>query len=54
MTDVIYVLYVINDIYDMHGAQTYTICIYVNMGVKRSVRISGIQPTILVILQNCI
>ena len=32
--DVLYVLYVI---YDMYGALTYTICMYVNMGVKSSV-----------------
>ena len=31
--------------FDMH--------IYVNMGVKRSVRTLGMQPTILDILQNC-
>ena len=35
------------DIYDMYGALTYTICMYVNIGVKRSVRTSGMQPTIL-------
>ena len=32
------VIYVIYDIYDMYGALTYTICMYVNMGVKRNVR----------------
>ena len=40
MPDVIYVkyvVYVIFDIYDMHGAMTNTICMYVNIGVKRSV-----------------
>ena len=35
---VIYVKYVIYDIFDMYGALTYTICMYVNMGVKKSVR----------------
>ena len=56
MIDVMYVIYVIYDIYDindMYGALTYTICMYVNMGVKRSVRTSGMQPTILYILHNC-
>ena len=41
MADVIYVkdvIYVISDIYDMYGAMTNTICMYVNIGVKRSVR----------------
>ena len=52
--DVRYVLYVIYDIYDMYGALTYTICMYVNMGVKRSVRTSGMQPAILDILQKCV
>ena len=52
--DVRNVIYVIYDIYDMYGALTYTICIYVNMGVKRSIRTSGMQPTILDILQKCI
>ena len=47
---VIYIIYVIYDIYDindMYGALTYNICMYVNnnMGVKRSVRTSGMQPT---------
>ena len=37
----------------MYGALTYTIRMYVNMGVKRSVRTSRMQPTILDILQNC-
>ena len=46
-SNVIYVKYVKYDIYDMYGALTYTICMYVNMGVKRSVRTSGLQPTIL-------
>ena len=41
------VIYVIYDIYNMYGALTYTKCMYVNMGVKRSVRTSGMQPTIL-------
>ena len=36
-----YVKYDIYDIYDMYGAMTYTICMYVNMGVKRSIRTSG-------------
>ena len=31
----------------------FDIYIYVNMGVKRSVRTSGIQPTIVDIPQNC-
>ena len=43
--DVMFVIYVIYDIYDMYGALTQTICMYVNMGVKRSSRISGMQPT---------
>ena len=30
------------------------LCMCVNMGVKRSVRTSGLQPTILHILQNCL
>ena len=38
----------------MYGALTYTICMYVNMGVKRSVKTSGMQPTIVDILQKCI
>ena len=57
MPDVIYVLYVIYDIYNtyyMYGAMTNTTCMYVNIGVKRSVRTSGMQPTILDILQNCV
>ena len=45
--DVRNVIYVIYDIYDMYGALTYTICMYVNMGVRRSVRTSGMQPAIL-------
>ena len=49
---VIFVIYVIYDIHDIYGALTYTICMYVNMGVKRSVRTSGMQPTILDILHN--
>ena len=49
-----YVKYVKYVIFDMYGALTYTICMYVNMGVKRSVRTSGMQPTILDILQNCV
>ena len=48
----IYVIYDIYGIYDMYGDLTYTICMYVNRGVKRSVRNSGMQPTILDILQN--
>ena len=52
---VIYVKYVIYDIFDMYGALTYTICMYVIIGVKRSVKTSGVQPTtILDILQNCV
>ena len=51
MPDLMYVIY---DIFDMYGALTYAICMYVNMGVKRSVRTSGMQPTILDILQNCV
>ena len=50
--DVRTVIYVIYDIYEMYGALTYTICMYVNMGVKRSVRTSGIQQIILNILQK--
>ena len=56
MTEVIYA-YVIKDVYvinDMYVALTYTICMYVNIGVKGSVRTSGMQPTILDILQNCV
>ena len=41
--DVSNVLYVIYDIFDMYGAPTYTIFIYVNMGVKRSVGTPGMQ-----------
>ena len=43
MPDVTYVIYVINDKYDiyyMYGDMTNTICMYVNIGVKRSVRTS--------------
>ena len=40
--------------HDMICALINTIWIYVNMGVKRSVRTSGIRPTILDILQNCV
>ena len=47
-------IYVIYDIYDMHSALTYTICMYVNMGVKRSVRTSGMQPTLVDIIQKCV
>ena len=47
-----FVIEVINDIYDMYGALTYTICMNVNMGVKRSVRTSGMEPNILDILQK--
>ena len=38
MPDVIYYIYdiyVIYDIYDIYVALTYTICMYVNIGVKR-------------------
>ena len=55
MTDVIdvrNVIYVMYDIYDMYGALTYTICMYVHLGVKRSVRTSGMQSTILNILKK--
>ena len=30
----VYVIYDIYDIYDIYGALAYTICVYVNMGVK--------------------
>ena len=50
---VIYNLYDIYDIYDMYGALSYTRCMYVDIGVKRSVRTSGMQPTIVDIPQNC-
>ena len=56
MPDVIYVMYDIYDIYDiyyMYVDLTYTICSNVNIGVKRSVRTSGMQPTMLDILNNC-
>ena len=46
------VIYVICDTYDMYGAMTNTICMYVDIGVKRSVRTSGMQPTIVEIPQN--
>ena len=52
--DVIFVIFVIYDIYDMYGGLTHTICMYVNMGVKRSVMTSGMQPTIVDILQKCV
>ena len=42
--DVRNVIYVIYDIYDMYGALTYTICMDVNTGVKRSLRTSGMMP----------
>ena len=32
------------DIYEMYGKLTYTICMYVNIGVKRSIMTSGMQP----------
>ena len=51
--DVIYVIYVIYDIYDMYGALSYTKIMYVDMGVKRIVGTSGMQPPILHILHNC-
>ena len=56
MPDDIDVIFVIHIIYDMYGALTYTICtcMYVNMGVKRSVRTSGMQPTIVYIPQKCV
>ena len=50
--DVRNVLDVIYEIYDMYGALTYTICMYVNMGVKRRVRTSVMQPIVLNILQK--
>ena len=43
MPDVIDVTNVLYDIYDMYGALTYTICMYVNMVVKISVRTSGMH-----------
>ena len=49
---VIYVKYVIYDIFDMYGGLTYTICMYVKMGVKRSVRTSGMQSTTVSTPQN--
>ena len=54
MPDVIFVINDIYYIYDMYVALTYTICMYVNIGVKRSARTSGVQPTILDIIQNCV
>ena len=48
MPDVMYFIYVIYDtydiydIYDIYGSLTYEICMDVNMGVKRSIRSSGI------------
>ena len=54
VTYVIDVIYDKYDIFDMYGAMTNTICMYVNIGVKRSIRTSGTQPTILNILQNCL
>ena len=52
--DVINVIYVIYDIYDMYGALTQTVCMNVNMGVKRSVRTSGMQPYNSDILKKCV
>ena len=57
MPDVMHVKYVMYDIFDiyyMHGALIYTIFMYVNIGFKRSVKTSAMQPTILNILQNCV
>ena len=31
-----YVIYTIYDIHDMYSARKYTICIYVNIGVKKA------------------
>ena len=42
MPDVIDVINVIAVIYEMYGALTYTIWMYVNIGVKRSVLTSRI------------
>ena len=50
----IYVINVIYEEYDMFGALTYTICMYVNMGFIRNIRTSGTQPNILYNLQNCV
>ena len=47
-----HVIYDINVIYDIYDIWHLTY-IYFNMGVKRSVRNSGMQPTILDILENC-
>ena len=49
-----YVIYDIYDIYDILCHTPYAICMYVNIGVKRSVKTSGTQPIILNILQNCV
>ena len=54
MPVVTYVIYDKYDIFDMYGAMTNTICMYVNIGVKRSVMISVMQPTNLDIIQNCV
>ena len=47
MPDVIYVIYDIYNTYYMYGDLTYTICSNLNIGVKRSVRTSGMQPTMM-------
>ena len=44
--DAIYVIYVIFVIYDING-MPYVMDEYVNMGVKRTVRISGFQPDVI-------
>ena len=49
---VIYTFYDIYDISDMYGALSYTKCMYVDIGVKRSIRTSGMQPTIVDIPQK--
>ena len=36
MTYAMYVIYVKYVIYDMYGALTYIICMYVNIGVKKT------------------
>ena len=41
VVDVNYFKHVIYDIDYMYGPLTYTICMYVNIGVKRSARTSG-------------
>ena len=49
MPDAVYIIhdiYDIFDMYDMYGSMRNTICMYVNISVKRSVRTSGMQPTI--------